>query len=392
MASTLDGKMSKFARAMQHIYHFPTSPPAEIWVPPPAAAGHKGRYLWTDAFGVLNFITLYKVTSDRHYLGLASRLVETVHSVLGRTRDGAARLPGATDEHPMAGGLRIGKDEATGPNGDGQYHHYLTLWMFALNRLAIATGSLFYNTQAIELARAIHPRFLYDRSSVRPRMVWKMSMDLSHPLVPSEGNLDPVKGLTIFRLLQATDADQGNALESEISDYEKIVQAKWRAYRSQDPLDLGMTLWTAYWFAEEEEWAAGLMQRAKDDLERLFRDGHFDTPVQRRLAFREFGTCLGIQCGTAGEEWDARAENITSTWENAGVVPSPDKESRTTSRNAIDDLLPITLVMYAAALNPGGMLTNSISFVIRISPEASVLNKTKLFKGDICELKLFHIE
>jgi hypothetical protein len=364
MASTLDDEMSKFAKAMQHIYHFPTSPPAEIWVPPPAIAGHKGRYLWTDAFGVLNFITLYKVTSERHYLNLASRLVETVHSILGRTRDGAARLPGATDGHPLAGGLRIGKDADAGPDGDGQYHHYLTLWMFALNRLAVASGSLFYNTQAIELARAIHPRFLYDRSSARPRMVWKMSVDLSHPLVPSEGNLDPVKGLAVFRLLQATDTDQSNALESEINDYEKIVQTKWRAYRSQDPLDLGMTLWTAHWFAEEEEWAAGLTGRAKDDLNRLFRVGYFDSPVQRRLAFREFGTCLGIRCGTSGEEWDDRAEKITSTWESAGVVPGRGKESGTASRNAFDDLLPITLVMYAAALNPGGMLTNFISLML----------------------------
>jgi hypothetical protein len=352
----MDSKMSKFMRAMQNIYHFPISPTAEQWTPPPATAGHKGRYLWTDAFGVLNFISLYKTTSDKHYLTLASRLVETVHSILGRTRDGTACLPGATDEHPLRGGLRIGKEEASGPDGDGQYHHYLTLWMFALNRLSIATGLPSYNTQAIELAQAIHPHFLYDRSSSRPRMVWKVSVDLSRPLVHSEGNLDPVDGLTIFRLLRATDGAQSEVLKAEITDYEKIVQTKWRTYRSDDPLDLGMTLWTSHWLAGEEEWAAGIMQRATGHLDKLFSQGYFDSPIRRRLAFREFGTCLGIRCGISEKRWDDRAEKITSTWESAGTVPTPDENVHAVAgRNAAEDLLPITLVMYAAALNPGGI-------------------------------------
>lgn len=40
---------------------------------------------------------------------------------LGRTRDGRARLGGATDDSPTAGGLRIGKAHEEGhPDGDGQ--------------------------------------------------------------------------------------------------------------------------------------------------------------------------------------------------------------------------------------------------------------------------------
>jgi len=40
----------------------------------------------------------------------------------------------------VAGGLAIGKKDELGRDGDGQYHHYLTLWMFELNRMAVATG------------------------------------------------------------------------------------------------------------------------------------------------------------------------------------------------------------------------------------------------------------
>jgi hypothetical protein len=62
-----------------------------------------------DAFGVVNFLTLhrehtrasYLEQKDDKYLTMA-RLVETVHDVL-------IRLPGATDENPLGGGLRIGK-------------------------------------------------------------------------------------------------------------------------------------------------------------------------------------------------------------------------------------------------------------------------------------------
>lgn len=92
--------------------------------------GHRGRYLWTDAFGVVNFLTLYKNSSDdsERYLILADRLVHAVHSTLGRMRDLKEMLPGATTQEPLKGGLRIGKKDEKGDDGDGQYFHYLTIW------------------------------------------------------------------------------------------------------------------------------------------------------------------------------------------------------------------------------------------------------------------------
>ncbi|KZT25642.1 hypothetical protein NEOLEDRAFT_1133107 [Neolentinus lepideus HHB14362 ss-1] len=331
-------------KAMQNVYgHFPDKHLAESWTPPPAVGGHRGRYLWTDAFGVVNLISLSKLTFDSVYITLASRLIETVHDVLGRTRDGLQRLPCATDSEPLKGGLRIGKVDELGPDGDGQYFHYLTVWMFALNRMSKATGERGYNELAVQLAKAVHPRFMVNRDAARPRMYWKMSEDLSRPLVRSEGNLDPIDGYVVYSLLQSAAGEP--VLQSKIAEYKKILETKWRNYGSSDPLDLGMTLWTSHWFVHDpqEEWARGLTQRAFRDLWNVKASGYFDAPLAMRLAFRELGTSLGTRCHPIDSDFEELAHSITSTWESA-ISEDYDDE---------DDLGPITCVMYVAAAFPG---------------------------------------
>ncbi|KAI0355917.1 hypothetical protein OH77DRAFT_1424188 [Trametes cingulata] len=358
--------ISRFLRAMNSVYGpFDRLTPAQAttWTPPPMAEGHRGRYLWTDAFGVLNLLTLGVLTSNALYTTLAARLVDTVHDTLGRTRDGARRLPGASDTHPLAGGLRIGKEDEEddpGGDGDGQYHHYLTIWMFALNRMAHATGERRYNDLAVELAKAIHPRFVRDRDSARPRMYWKMSIDLSRPMVLSEGNLDPIDGYVVFSLLQRDHEGDKSVLAQEIDEYRRILETKWRRYVSDDPLDLGMTLWTAHWFDGEETWATELSRRARMCLRALHEEEkYFDAPTRYRLAFREFGTCLGARClasklaggagtvaGDADEKayWEAFVEKVLGVW-----VPSVDSDPPLVP----EKLQPITMVMYATAMIPG---------------------------------------
>ncbi|PGG96649.1 hypothetical protein GX51_07728 [Blastomyces parvus] len=347
--------LQKFQESMESVYgQFSTVPDATKWEPPPKSGGHRGRYLWTDAFGVLNFLTLHKELSLRgdnktaadNSLIFAQRLITTVHNVLGYTRDGLSRLPGATHEEPLKGGLRIGKQDETGPDGDGQYFHYLTMWMFTLNRMSLATGDPSYNRQAVSLAKAVHPHFFLNRTSDRPHMVWKVAMDLSRPLVASEGNLDPIDGYVVFRLLQASAMKYGDGeiLKEEIVDYKKVMARKGDHFVTRDPLDLGMTLWTAHWFAGREAWADHLAERY-----RLFDDNHFlETNLQYRLAFREFGTCLGIGCLTDVEANDNaggfrnRSEEIITQW-----------EKYISSYLTPDDLKPITRVMYSTALIPG---------------------------------------
>ncbi|RLB26222.1 MAG: hypothetical protein DRG87_13245, partial [Deltaproteobacteria bacterium] len=135
------------------------------------------RYLWTDAFAVCNFLGLSHHTHDKHYTRLALRLVDQVHAVLGRHREDDPRsgwISGLDDLegtlHPTKGGLRIGKElnerspddpfnERAEWDRDGQYYHYLTKWMHALNRVSRVTGDLKYNTWAIELAKTAHAGF-----------------------------------------------------------------------------------------------------------------------------------------------------------------------------------------------------------------------------------------
>ena len=138
------------------------------------------RYLWTDAFAVCNFVGLAEVTGEERYRGLAVRLVDRVHHTLGRHRADDSRkgwLSGLDDrraeEHPTLGGLRIGKelperrpqdpfDERLEWDRDGQYFHYLTRWMHALDVVARATREPRFNRWGRELAAAAHDGFTSD--------------------------------------------------------------------------------------------------------------------------------------------------------------------------------------------------------------------------------------
>jgi hypothetical protein len=252
--------LHRFKEAMQSVYGpFETLSPPDVakWTPPPKSGGHRGRYLWTDAFGVLNFLTLYHTTSSPLYLSFAKSLAHSVHSILGSTRDGKSRLPGATDAEPLKGGLRIGKIDEEGSDGDGMYHHYLTLWMFALNRLSIASEEKEWNELAVQLAKAVHGRFVIKGTGGRKRMVWKISTDMKRVLVPSEGHLDAATGYVVFRLLQ--DIAGEKVLEGEIGEYKELMEGKLTA--SSDCLDLGMALWMCHFFKEDEEWAKTLGEK-----------------------------------------------------------------------------------------------------------------------------------
>lgn len=221
-----------------------------------------------------------------------------------------------------------------------RYHHYLTLWMFALNRLSLATKDPTYNQQAIALAKAIHPKFFLDQNSSNPRMVWKIATDMSKPLVYSQGNLDPLDGYMVFRKLRASSGDP-TVLQEEIADYKRIINLKGKHSVSTDTLDLGMTLWTAHWLADQESYFADLTHQAISQAHRLYDGGYLNLPTSRRLAFREYGTCLGIEClRTVDEKLQALRDGLIDTWE----------EYRSSTPG---DLRAISEVMRAAALIPG---------------------------------------
>src|SRR5665213_1663888 len=112
------------------------------------------RYLWTDAFGVVLLVSLYSESGERQYLDQAERVVAEVDRVLGRSR-----------------GIRIGE----APDRDGQYFHYLAMWLYALYILGRHLPE--YRRKGVALVRQIHDAFVVPNRGV----VWKMSEDLSRP-------------------------------------------------------------------------------------------------------------------------------------------------------------------------------------------------------------------
>lgn len=278
------------------------------------------RYLWTDAFAVCTFLGLAEADARGEHRDLALRLVDQVHHVLGRHRPDDPRtgwisgLSSAEGEaHPTRGGLRIGKplpergpDEPFDPEleweRDGQYYHYLTKWMHALDRLARATGEATGNRWARELAQSAHAAFTYAAySGASRRMYWKMSVDLRRPLVSSMGQHDPLDGLVTYLQLRAnsSDADEEPTLGPEIADLARI--AKGRDWRTDDPLGLGGLLTDAHRLARLARRSAGggellapVLAAARAGVDDYLHTRPLERPARERLAFRELGLSIGL--------------------------------------------------------------------------------------------------
>lgn len=234
------------------------------------------RYLWTDAFGVLLLASLARELRDERFLLEAEWVVSEVERVLGRPR-----------------GLRIGE----APERDGQYFHYLAMWMYALGRLGEFHPK--YRRRAIQLAREVHPAFVDPELGV----VWKMREDLSGPYPGTGmGLLDPFHGYVVYRQLDP----RGTELAEEIADMKDLVGQMNRGLRLQQDLGLGMMLWLTHFFPEEP-WAMTQRRAALEELDSLWEDppGYFCRgPGLRRLkyAFTNYGVSLGLQSVNASHE------------------------------------------------------------------------------------------
>ena len=282
--------------------------------------GKPRRYLWTDAFAVANFLELHSRTGNAVYKELALGLVDQVHRVLGRHREDDARsgwISGlAEDEgaaHPTAGGLRIGKilperrlgetlDRQLEWDRDGQYFHYLTKWMQTLHLVAEKTGNGVYDRWARELAGAAHAGFVYRPAAGAPKlMYWKMSIDLSYPLVTSMGHHDPLDGYITYLGLRSSAREE---LLRETAEME--VLCRGRDWMTDDPLGIGAlladSLRLARLMAAGTEVQRGLLERmlaaAADGLHLHIRQKPKGHPAEHRLAFRELGLAIGLHAGT----------------------------------------------------------------------------------------------
>jgi hypothetical protein len=340
------------------------------------------RYLWTDAFAVCNFLGLARATGEARYAALALRLVDQVHHTLGRRRRDDLRpgwlsgLDGAEAErHPTRGGLRIGKplaerdpdepfDETLEWDRDGQYFHYLTQWMHALDQAARASGRPQLNLWARELAQTAHRRFVHVLGE-RPRLYWKMSVDLSRPLVTSMGQHDALDGFVACTELRATAARlpaEGPALDDELRSLAAMVAPDQLA--TADPLGLGALLVDA---DRLEQVAPGdrrlrdvLVCAADVGLEYYSRQPELRRPAEQRLAFRELGLAIGL-CAAAAlrarsgsdepgldelARFDALGADLVRFW----LAPEHRRA------RPFDEHRDINEVMLATALLPDGFL------------------------------------
>lgn len=327
------------------------------------------RYLWTDAFAVCNYLGLFHETGDRAKLGLALQLVDQVHHTLGKHRaddrrrgwiSGLAEAAGKA--HPTSGGLRIGKprqerrpteriDERLEWERDGQYFHYLTKWMHALDQVARVTGEARYHLWACELAKAAWRAFVYS-SDGGPRMYWKLSIDLTRPLVPSMGQHDPLDGLLTALQLEATAIDarsRGPDLSAAIADFAKMLD--FSAFATDDPLGIGGLFVDAARAARLSAHGAltqlpglhaAIQEAAQIGLARYLSSPQLCAPAANRLAFRELGLAIGL----TGTAYASAREHILGFW-----LDPANRANRAWSEHA-----DINEVMLATGLVPQGFL------------------------------------
>lgn len=307
---------------------------------------HPRRYLWTDAFAVCNFLGLGRQD-------LALKLVDQVHNVLGRHRHDGPWLSGLRDrenaQHPTRGGLRIGKpldergpadrfDERTEWDRDGQYFHYLTKWMHALDQVTRYTGQPVYREWARELAQAARRAFVYQHQG-QPRMYWKMSADLSRPLVPSMGQHDPLDGY--ITCLQIGAAEDAGLFRSLIDP---------RTLATTDPLGIGGLLVDAYRLEQLDEGhllREAMLKAALRGIEYFIRMPDLREAAEDRLAFRELGLAIGLKAPLK-QAPDVRllVSDIEGFWSDA-------EHQQVASWREHQD---INEVMLATALEPQGFL------------------------------------
>ena len=255
------------------------------------------RYTWTDAFGVVLLVSLYAELGERRFLDEAEWLVAEVDRVLGRPR-----------------GIRIGE----APDRDGQYFHYLAMWLYALSVLARHVPA--YRAKGVDLVRQIHNAFVVPGRGV----IWKMKEDLSAPYPGyGFGALDAFDGYISYRCLDE------HALAREIAEMRSLIDASAADLTITQDLGLGMMLWLSHFFPAEA-WAVTQRRRCLAVLDHMWRDdGYFcrepDLPSMK-FAFTNYGVSVGLQAVQAMTE---RVPRLNSFFDHYRSGDDYDREAIT---------------------------------------------------------------
>jgi hypothetical protein len=226
-------------------------------------------------------------------------------------------------------GIRIGE----APDRDGQYFHYLAMWLFGLARLGEIEPQ--YRSRGVALAQDVHRAFVIPGRGV----LWKMNEDLSGPYPGyGYGSMDAYDGYVAYRALDE------QALVPEIAEMRDLMERGWRTLTIEQDLGLGMMLWLAHFFPEEP-WAGAQRQRAIETLDTMWIDppGYFCRApwlAGTKFAFTNFGVSLGLQ---AAGVWPERARRLNAFFEDWRSGDAYDREA-------------ITWVMACTSHFPGAFL------------------------------------
>lgn len=352
------------------------------------------RYLWTDAFAVCNYISLARITGEQQYMDLALQLVDDVHHLLGRHRDDDKRtgwISGLSEHdgelHPTRGGLRIGKalpernpdepfDEQQEWDRDGQYFHYLTKWMHALDQVTRATQQPRFNTWARELSYAASEAFTDTPSSdwQSSAMAWKMSIDLTRAQVVSMGQHDPLDGYITNLQLRSTMTSLGQPATGpnlEVETGRFAAMFKRDQWTTADPLGLGGLMIDAYRVQQLMQQASSphaqllgnLISASLSGLEYYARSGELQQPARYRLAFRELGLAIGLhavermqQATVEGEVVNEQLEALMRYMPLRDEIEAFWRDPAHQRSNTWTDHREINEVMLATTLAPEGFL------------------------------------
>ena len=198
-------------------------------------------------------------------------------------------------------------------------------------------------------------------------MFWKMSIDLSRPLVSSQGHHDPLDGAITCLQLQSTRLDDDPSLDQPCQDFAAMLAGVDLA--TADPLGLGGLLIDAcrvdalldqQGCDEDREELEALHQElllaAGRGLALYGQRQELARPASMRLAFRELGLALGLQAVEsiqhpgqaleAARRYRALRKQILEFWQ----IPEHRQVATWTEHQDIND------VTLAAALAPAGVL------------------------------------
>jgi hypothetical protein len=272
------------------------------------------RYLWTDAFGLVLLVSLYEELGERRYLEEAETLVAEVERVLGRAR-----------------GIRIGEE----PDRDGQYFHYLAMWLYALAILGRHKRD--YCDRGVALAQEIHDAFVVPGRGVW----WKMMEDLSGPYPGyGFGALDAFDGYVSYRMLGE------KALGRQIADMRHLIERTAPSLSITQDLGIGMMLWMTHFFPAEN-WGRVQQSRCLAVLDRTWNPRGFfcrepDLPSVR-FAFTNYGVSIGLQAVGAMSDRVARLNTYFEEYRSGDEY----------------DRAAITHVMACSSHFPGLLLSNA---------------------------------